>query len=377
MNDQLIKLIEYCLIDGILTDKERKVIFKKSEEFGISQDECEVILDSMMFKLNINSVAPFRLYNDRGIMTEEGFIKNGIRIGDYTLFYDSGERMESGIYQNGLKEGNYLRYSTDGEIIGKGNYYKGEKHGEIIKNFTKYSGGGVHKKGTFINGKKDGNHFFYGSNGWLVEKTTWNKGDLIRKETFDYYISRTKLVQSIEICEGEHSRTIIKYTKNGKVDYKTSYYNRKKIKTESWNEEGQLKHIAIYRYINKHLSYQDFKSYYDNGQLSLSFSSRRDGETGYIRNGPTKQFFSTGVVWADGFYENGKFKGYRIIHFIDGKRNRRILDGPLYEHEIKELSSLKLNDLKNLNGFFKEKIDEITPHKKLIEMDNFLKKLDL
>ena len=31
MNEQLIKFIELCLIDGIITDKEREVIFRKSK----------------------------------------------------------------------------------------------------------------------------------------------------------------------------------------------------------------------------------------------------------------------------------------------------------------------------------------------------------
>ena len=50
MNEQLIKFIELCLADGVITDKEREVIFKKSEEFGISEDECEIILEGMIQK---------------------------------------------------------------------------------------------------------------------------------------------------------------------------------------------------------------------------------------------------------------------------------------------------------------------------------------
>lgn len=50
MNEQLIKFIELCLADGVITDKEREVIFKKSEAFGISEDECEIILEGMIQK---------------------------------------------------------------------------------------------------------------------------------------------------------------------------------------------------------------------------------------------------------------------------------------------------------------------------------------
>ena len=34
MNEQLIKFIELCLMDGVVTDKEREVIFRKSKEYN-------------------------------------------------------------------------------------------------------------------------------------------------------------------------------------------------------------------------------------------------------------------------------------------------------------------------------------------------------
>ena len=53
MNKQLLKFIELCLIDGVITEKEREVIFRKAAEFGVEIDECEVILDSMIQKKNL------------------------------------------------------------------------------------------------------------------------------------------------------------------------------------------------------------------------------------------------------------------------------------------------------------------------------------
>lgn len=35
MNEQLIKFIELCLMDGVISDKEREVIFRKSKELGV------------------------------------------------------------------------------------------------------------------------------------------------------------------------------------------------------------------------------------------------------------------------------------------------------------------------------------------------------
>ena len=41
-------------MDGVITDKEREVIFRKSKELGVPEDECEIILESMTFKNNDN-----------------------------------------------------------------------------------------------------------------------------------------------------------------------------------------------------------------------------------------------------------------------------------------------------------------------------------
>ncbi len=42
MNEQLIKFIELCLMDGVISDKEREVIFRKSKELGVPEDIVEV-----------------------------------------------------------------------------------------------------------------------------------------------------------------------------------------------------------------------------------------------------------------------------------------------------------------------------------------------
>jgi len=59
MNEQLIKFIELCLVDGVISDKEREVIFRKSKELGVLEDECEIILEGMIFKYNKeNRISP-------------------------------------------------------------------------------------------------------------------------------------------------------------------------------------------------------------------------------------------------------------------------------------------------------------------------------
>ena len=56
MDEQLIKFIELCLADGVITDKEREVIFRKAKKLGVDEDECEILIDS--FTQRINKVSP-------------------------------------------------------------------------------------------------------------------------------------------------------------------------------------------------------------------------------------------------------------------------------------------------------------------------------
>ena len=49
-NEQLESLIEMALVDGQITDKERSVLIKKAESFGIDLDEFEMVLDARLFE---------------------------------------------------------------------------------------------------------------------------------------------------------------------------------------------------------------------------------------------------------------------------------------------------------------------------------------
>ena len=58
MNEELIKFIELCLSDGVITEKEREVIFRKSKELGVPDDECEILIDSLVSKYSKKTSPP-------------------------------------------------------------------------------------------------------------------------------------------------------------------------------------------------------------------------------------------------------------------------------------------------------------------------------
>ena len=58
MNDQLEKLIDLALADGILTEKERQVLHRKATELGVDQDEFEMVLEAKLHLANKAAVPP-------------------------------------------------------------------------------------------------------------------------------------------------------------------------------------------------------------------------------------------------------------------------------------------------------------------------------
>ena len=49
-NEQIESLITAALADGVLTDKEKNLLFKKAEAMGIDRDEFELVLEGRLAK---------------------------------------------------------------------------------------------------------------------------------------------------------------------------------------------------------------------------------------------------------------------------------------------------------------------------------------
>lgn len=50
-NEQLEQLIDAALADGVLTEKEKQILFKKAQTFGVDLDEFEMVLDARLVKM--------------------------------------------------------------------------------------------------------------------------------------------------------------------------------------------------------------------------------------------------------------------------------------------------------------------------------------
>ncbi len=74
MNQQLVKFIELCLVDGVISEKEREVIFRKSKELGVPDDECQIILEGLSGQHNKKSKKSEKKDVDKNIDIKESYI---------------------------------------------------------------------------------------------------------------------------------------------------------------------------------------------------------------------------------------------------------------------------------------------------------------
>jgi len=256
MNEQLIKFIELCLSDGVITDKEREVIFRKSKELGVPEDECEIILDSMIFKNNDNK-------KDSNI-TDESIDKtsqNEIKVNN-----------EKDLEQNTYEKQNHGKVT----ILKKSDYGRSIQSQEEIKlqNFIMdfYDKGKVGGKEKKI----------------IYEKS---KELSVLKETCDVILNTVSSIydQEPQPIKKEYVDGV---DKNGLFIIKDEGEGRK---IEQFYKDG-LKHGLG-------------KFYDENGKLST--------ETNYVmgkKNGVVKEFDYNGELYSETTYKDDKKNGVEKIY---------------------------------------------------------------
>ena len=75
MNPQLENLIDLLVSDGELSDKEKKVLYKKAIELDVDIDEFEVVLEAKLANVNIANSSKDSSSENKQQSNKEGFIK--------------------------------------------------------------------------------------------------------------------------------------------------------------------------------------------------------------------------------------------------------------------------------------------------------------
>ena len=364
MNQELIKFIELCLMDGVVTDKEREVILRKSKKLGVPEDECEIILEGMIQQHKNNStkseptqeVSPTphpkeetsssteqnRLltkddiegYDDMSqdeqikqmniileknteyleklksqnpinedVVREEGELdENGNRIGVWRLYTDDKNWKEGEFDENGNKTGIWKSYWKD-EIRSETPYVNGKKHGDVISHM------GIEP---FIREKYKNDILVYSrinkrdSIDPLGIEEFDDNGQILRNTSYHYQTEKIqrikKYIDGIIHSEETFHRNSEKLESLTKYDSEGVIINRK-----SYHENDTLESEEIFEKGEPKHS----KNFYDDGSPSYEVFFK-DGEK-------QKQvgLYSDGSINFEIFYKDGKEE--KSISYQKGK----------------------------------------------------------
>ena len=175
MNDQLIKFIELCLVDGVISDKEREVIFRKAEQLGVPKDECEIILEGMFMQKAESSNQPVKQTNEKD--STEKSIKKENKVGSKIILkkvksvpkvlFDKKPQLTKTIEEKNT-------------LINKGEKFKSELEDEKLKNKKSFNTNLEKLKSDFI-----------------LYLNSVEKGDIIKLKNFDFKVDELILKSKI------------------------------------------------------------------------------------------------------------------------------------------------------------------------------------
>ena len=253
MNEQLTDFIQLCLTDGTISEKEKKVIYKKAKEFGVDKDECEILIDSYTFQANktsktnesftskpvrkfvlkkVNTIPPAQLnqekelYKKIDILTEE---EKKITI-DYNKFLNKLSSINDNIkpIKASLKvEFENLKKEVDNGTKNLNKNYINNINQEVLRKFGKTEmilskSEKISLSNLTPNKKKD----------YILKNVKWNSADLLRKlrKRRNFWFVMTALV-----CVSSSFIWNIYVMILGCVCFGIGYFKNEKIKKNTMN----------------------------------------------------------------------------------------------------------------------------------------------
>lgn len=132
---------------------------------------------------------------------------------------------EMGIYVNGLKEGIHYQWDDNGNLWTKGNFTNGKEDGFHQWWFTE--GGQKMTEGTYSNGKENGIHRWWDENGQLILEESYKLGkkDGLWRTFHENGVLYCKIFYSDDVIIDDQ----VEYFDYQGVKFKTEYYSKGKM----------------------------------------------------------------------------------------------------------------------------------------------------
>lgn len=303
-------------------------------------------------------------YYPNGLKSSEGNMRNGQPDGYWKTYHENGILKSEGNRNEFLLDSIWKFYDEAGKIVLEINYTAGQKNGKRItyregetveENFIKdvkqglttyyYPDGKVFRTINFVDGLEDGLAKEFGEDGRVVLLTTYRKGFLVSRERINrldgenrkqgnwkFFHDNGMVQLEGRFLNDQKNGYFKEYDQNGKLIVASKWQDGEK--QEDVDELTKLEVLRDYYPDGKVMIFQTFKNgvahgirreYSKDGEIAAGFiyeNGKRiaEGITGQdgVRNGPWKDFYTTGQLRAEGLYQDGQMSGKWKFYHING-----------------------------------------------------------
>ncbi len=303
-------------------------------------------------------------YYPNGVKSSEGNMRSGQPDGYWKTYHENGTLKSEGNRKEFLLDSTWKFYDESGKIVLLINYLKGLKDGKRItyregetveENFVKdvkqgltnyyYPDGSLYRTINFADGLEDGLAKEFAEDGRVVLLTTYRKGFLVSRERINRLDAENRKQGNWKFF---HANGLVSLEGRYLNDQKNGYFkeydqNGKLITASKWldgekqedvDELAKLEVVRDYYPDGKVMIFQTFKNgvphgvrrefseegeivagyVYENGKRIAEGITGQDG----VRNGPWKDFYSTGQLRAEGLYQDGQQVGKWKFYHLNG-----------------------------------------------------------
>jgi len=383
MNEQLIKFIELCLVGGVISDKEREVIFRKSKELGVPEDECEIILKGMIQQKESSSEikeegqnnstpkslkSNFQEFIDKHKNDKNTFGKNLIVLKTEIKNQYSGwlspkelnDRIDEKYDEIVFGFKNSIIVLKDGSIIS--NYTNGSigkifSYEQVLK-FTLQEKGFVGKGNILFDGLKIGNVIGNDSKfGYQIFKDFQNflkENPPTLTPVDDEELGDTNLEESIPVIKEEISTDLIRIITTSPVDFWCFEFRKDSIKVYKLGKFfGEVGIPVFFRNEEVLLNLEDSFQIQDSSIYEITSLGKPD-ETSFLQN-----------VFDINIYNDSYGDGNRKTEFID-LRKQIVHDSRIFTRHFNYFTNPdELNKLEKILYFFQN----ITSYENMISLE--------
>ena len=284
-------------------------------------------------------------YFETGVIKSEGNRKNHLLDSTWIFYFENGLLKEKSDYIKSKRQGFSFRYSEEGFLLEKVNYINDTIQGFGYKYFTDLSR--VEFEEPYVSGIKEGRGYQFARDGRIVGIITYEKGTLKSMQTINGYNSKNKKVGLwIEYYEDISDRKAKQLEGRYKDGLKHGYFREydkkgaqlatiKYVNGQVVENAEELMGVDLVREFYPDASVKWEKTYlgskphgiwkkFDTSGVvveSIIYSKGVKNGEGIIdiegiKQGPWKEYYSEGILRAEGKYENGarvgKWKFYHL-----------------------------------------------------------------